>query len=84
MCKQWIPGPFFSGGSGLGTRLYFGVLSFIVQPTLLEVVEGPDTLNEHLLRLLVALVQTLHASVLSKSMVNVLSSLLQLRNTFEQ
>jgi len=22
MCKQWIPGPSFSGGSGLGTRLY--------------------------------------------------------------
>ena len=21
MCKQWIPGPSFSGGSGLGTRL---------------------------------------------------------------
>jgi len=57
---------------------YFGVLSFMVQPRLPEVVEGPDTLNEHLVRLLAALVQTLHASVLSKSMVNVLSSLLQL------
>jgi len=30
MRKEWIPGPFFLGGTGLGTRIYGSLLAVVV------------------------------------------------------
>ena len=46
MCRQWIPGPSFSGKSGLGMRLYLTTLQFSISNW--RVGSSPAITNHHL------------------------------------